>query len=39
MNSNRDFKAALFQVASSVGLLSHFSRNFLSMFYEEAKSG
>ena len=39
MNSNRDFKAALLQVASSVGLLSHFSRNFLFMFYEEAKSG
>ena len=39
MNSNRDFKAGLFQVASSVGFLSHFSRNFPSMFYEEAKSG
>ena len=39
MNSNRDFKAALFQVASSVGFLSHFSRNFPSVFYEEAKSG
>ena len=38
MNSNRDFKAALFQVASSVGFLSHFRRNFPSMFYEEAKS-
>ena len=39
LNRNRDFKAALFQVASSVGFLSHFSRNFPSMFYKEAKSG
>jgi len=38
LNRNRDFKAALFQVASSVGFLSHFSRNVPSMFYKEAKS-
>ena len=39
MNINRDFKSALFQVASSVGFLSHFSRNFPFTFYEEAESG
>ena len=39
VDRNRDFKAALFQVASSVGFLSQFSRNFPSMFYKEAKSG
>ena len=39
MNSNRDFKAGLLQVASFLGFLSHFNRNFPSMFYEEAKSG
>ena len=38
LNRNRGFKAALFQVASSVGFLSHLSRNFPSMFYKEAKS-
>ena len=37
MNSNRDFKSALFQVASFVGFLSHFSRNFPSMFYKKQR--
>ena len=40
MNSNtgnRDFKAALFQVASLVGFLSHFSQNIPSMFTKKQR--
>ena len=37
-DSNGDFKAALFQVASSVGFLSHFGWSIPSMFNNEVKS-
>ena len=39
ITGKRIFKAALFQVASSVGFLSHFSQNIPSMFHKETKTG